>query len=73
MIADPSNPRHADPRWAVVRLLLGLGQMFGASTGLWLVLRVGVTGITIGVLVATTVLTGTSILLFGVRMPRRGL
>lgn len=44
----------AERRWAVVRLTLGTLQTFGAAMGFVLLLQVGVTRLTLAVVIATS-------------------
>lgn len=57
-------------RWAVIRLVLGQLQIFGATVALVLLFQMGVTPLSLGVVVATGLCTSVSVLLFGSRMPR---
>jgi hypothetical protein len=60
--ASATNAR----RWAVVRLVFGLLQMFGAAISLGLFVYSGITRLTLTAVLATGVFTGTSMLLFQV-------
>jgi hypothetical protein len=53
-----------EQRWAMVRLAFGFVQMFGAAFGFALILWTGVNVWSLGVVVATGPVTGTSLLLF---------
>jgi hypothetical protein len=56
--------------WAGVRLVLGLAQMAGATVGVCLLLRTGITGLTLGVVGVTGLLTVASRRFFkGTRLP----
>lgn len=57
--------------WAVLRLLLGTAQMVSAVIALLLIVQAGIGPLALGAVVVTSVLTTTSILLFGRRMPPR--
>ena len=54
-------------RWAWIRLLLGLAQMFGAILSLTLLVLTGVTSAALTVVAVTGFLTTVSIVLFGGR------
>lgn len=56
-----------DQRWALVRLGLGTFQVFGAGASLVLLMVLGLTGVTVGAILATTLATTVSVLLFGSR------
>lgn len=53
-----------EQRWAMVRLTFGFVQMFGAVFALTLILWTGVTVWSLGAVVATGLVTGTSLVLF---------
>jgi len=53
--------------WGIVRLVLGFLQVFGASLGAGLLFHVGVTRLTLLVIVLTGLCTTASVLLFGGR------
>jgi hypothetical protein len=57
-------PISREQRWAMVRLVFGFVQMFGAAFALTLILWTGVNVWSLGVVVATGLVTGTSLLLF---------
>jgi hypothetical protein len=57
-------------RWAVFRIVLGQLQIFGATVALVLLFQVGVTPLSLAVVVATGLCTSVSVLLFGSRMAR---
>jgi len=64
-----SGPPHELPRtgerlWAVVRLVLGVGQIMGATAGFSLLLQTGLSSPTLWVVAATTGLMLTSKILF---------
>lgn len=52
-------------RWAVVRLVLGLLQMFGAVFAATLIVQTGLNSLSLGIALATGLLTLLSISLFG--------
>ena len=56
-------------RWALLRLALGFAQVFGASLAFTLIARQGVTKLSLGVVVLTTICTVLSLFLF--RFQRR--
>lgn len=60
-----------EQRWAMVRLTFGFVQMFGAVFALALLLWTGVNVWSLGSVVATGLVTGTSLVLFR-RRPDRG-
>jgi hypothetical protein len=64
-------PLSYEQRWAVVRLTFGFVQMFGAVFELALLLWTGVNVWSLGSVVATGLVTGTSLMLFR-RRPGRG-
>lgn len=57
-------PSRSKVAWTVVRVILGLAQMVGASASLILLLLTGVNAWSIGGAVITSIITLTSILLF---------
>jgi hypothetical protein len=57
-------PLPPEQRRAMVRLIFGFVQMFGAVFALTLILWTGVTVWSLGALVATGLVTGTSLVLF---------
>ncbi len=59
-----TTPLSREQRWAMVRLIFGFLQMFGAAFALTLILWTGVNARSLGVVVATGLVTGTSLLLF---------
>lgn len=61
-----------EQRWAVVRLTFGFVQMFGAVFALALLLWTGVNVWSLGSVVATGLVTGTSLVLFRRRPDRAG-
>lgn len=61
-----------EQRWAVVRLTFGFVQMFGAVFALALLLWTGVNVWSLAAVVATGVVTGTSLVLFRGRPRRTG-
>lgn len=63
--ANPDQPR--ERRWGIVRLVLGFLQVFGASLGAGLLFQVGVTRLTLLVIVLTGLCTTARVLLFGGR------
>jgi hypothetical protein len=62
---DEPTPR--DKAWAIVRLVLGLGQMTGAVVALMLLLQTGVNSASIAAVILTCLLTSVSVFLFGRR------
>lgn len=68
-LAPDSRAAQAMPRWAVVRLALGLAQMTGAVTAFLFLVQTGLSSWTLGVATVTGVLTTVSVLLFGIRLP----
>jgi hypothetical protein len=61
------NPTHPDlriRRTAVIRIILGNAQMFGAVLAVVLLLLTGINGVTLGVAAATALLTVTSLILW---------
>jgi hypothetical protein len=54
-------------RWATVRLILGILQMFGAVFSLGLIVESGVTPLTLTAVLGTGVVTGVSMFLFQVQ------
>lgn len=65
-------PLSREQRWAMVRLCSGFVQMFGAVFALTLILWTGVNVWSLGVVVATGLVTGTSRVLFRHRPARAG-
>lgn len=57
----------SERRWALVRVALGILQMFGASMGAVLLFQTGVTRLSLLVVVITGLCTTLSVLLFGGR------
>ena len=60
-----------EQRWAIIRLIFGFLQMFGAAFALALILWTGVNVWSLAVVVATGLVTGTSLVLFR-RLDRGG-
>jgi hypothetical protein len=56
-----------DRKWALVRLVLGNLQIAGATASFILLAQLGVTPATLSVVVATSLCTTVSVLLFGGR------
>lgn len=56
--------------WALFRLVLGCLQMAGAVTAIVLLIQIGVTPLSLGVVVVTGLCTTVSVLLFGSDGPR---
>ena len=54
-------------RWAIVRLILGFFQMFGAAFSLGLFLHNGITPLVLGAVLITGFFTGISMLMFQVQ------
>jgi hypothetical protein len=63
-------PLSREQRWAMVRLPFGFMRMFGAVLALTLILWTGVTVWSLSAVVATGLVTGTSLVLFR-RRPAR--
>jgi len=61
---DSDRPTSKEKAWAVVRMVLGLGQMMGAVVAFYLLLQTGVNALSLGAVVVTCLLTTTSVLLF---------
>jgi hypothetical protein len=57
--------------WGLVRLALGVLQVCGAALSLALLVQTGITPLSLGAAVSTSLLTTISILLFGRRRPQR--
>lgn len=53
--------------WAIVRTVLGVAQIFGASFSFVLLIQTGVNSLTLGAIIITGLLTTISVLLFGRR------
>jgi hypothetical protein len=62
--------RSAEKRWALVRVVLGLLQMFGASLSVVLLLKMGVSPVCIAAVALTCLCATVSVILFGSRSPR---
>ena len=62
--------RLSDRHRAIARVVLGLAQMFGAAFSLVLLLRLGVTWLSLTAVALTCLSTTVSVLLFGSRPPR---
>lgn len=58
-------------RWALIRLILGFLQMFGAVFSVTLLVRTGVTVLALISVAVTSVLTTVSVLMFGARRSKR--
>lgn len=54
-----------------LRLALGISQMLGAVIAFGLLMEQGLTSLSLGVAVGTSMLTTVSILIFGSRRPRK--
>jgi hypothetical protein len=59
-----------DRRWGFVRLALGGLQMTGATAAMLLLVREGVTPLSLGIVVVTGLCTTVSVVLFGSDRPR---
>lgn len=57
--------------WSVLRLVLGLAQIVGASAAFVLLFGTGISTLTIGFTVATCLLTTISVILFGSQLPKQ--
>ena len=62
---DGGSPTIRERAWAVVRIILGLGQMIGAIVSFCLLIEIGINEWSLGMVVATCLLTCISVLLFG--------
>ena len=58
--------------WAILRVVLGVLQMFGASLSVVLLLKTGVSPVSLTAVVLTCLCTTVSVLVFGSRSPRHG-
>ena len=58
-------PTANERRWAIVRYLLGMAQMFGATFSAVLLFLTGVNSLSLGGVIITELLTTASVLLFG--------
>jgi hypothetical protein len=65
------RPLTARRRWAIVRYLLCMAQMFGAVVSLVLLITTGVNQISLSTAVLTCLLTTVSVLRFGQRTPNQ--
>ena len=65
------GPTPAERAWAVVRLILGLGQMMGAVMSFYLLIATGVNELSIACVVVTCLLTTISVVLFGGRRQQK--
>jgi hypothetical protein len=61
------RPTQKEVAWAIVRIVLGLGQMTGAAVAMMLLVQTGVNSLSFGAVILTCMLTTTSVLLFGRR------
>ena len=57
----------AERGWQTVRFVLGVLQMGGAALSLLLILRMGFTKLSLGVVMVTCLVTSISVVLFGAR------
>jgi hypothetical protein len=57
----------AHQRWALLRGVLGLAQVFGASLGVFLIVGHGLTAMSLAVFVLTTICTCLSVILFRIQ------
>ena len=64
-----SSGRWAEKRWAILRVALGLIQMFGASLSVVLLLKTGISQVSLFAVALTCLCTTVSVLLFGSRRP----
>ena len=62
---DDGSPTIRERAWAVVRIILGLGQMIGAIVSVCLLIEIGINEWSLGMVVGTCLLTCISVLLFG--------
>lgn len=65
-----AKPWTAERRWALLRLVLGFLQVFGASLAFTLLLQTGVTRLALIIVTATGLCTTLSVVLFGGRRRR---
>lgn len=65
--SSAKRTRPSERRWALLRLLLGFLQVFGASLGIGLLVQTGVTSLSLLVVTLTGLCTTLSVLLFGGR------
>ena len=63
--AETANAPHVRP-WVIVRLILGCLQMIGATISFALIVHRGITRLSLAAVIATGILTGTSMFLFQV-------
>ena len=63
--------RAVERRWAIIRVVLGLLQIFGASLSVVLLLTTGVSPVALTAVALTCLGTTVSVLLFGSHSPRR--
>jgi hypothetical protein len=61
---DDGSPTIRERAWAVVRIILGLGQMIGAIVSVYFLIETGVNAMSLGAVTVTCMLTVTSRLLF---------
>jgi hypothetical protein len=57
----------AERSWQIARFVLGVLQMGGAALSLLLILRMGFTKLSLGVVMVTCLVTSISVVLFGAR------
>ena len=65
--SSTKQTRPSERRWALLRLVLGFLQVFGASLGVGLLVQTGVTRVSLLVVTLTGLCTTVSVLLFGGR------
>jgi hypothetical protein len=66
-MSDPGWDERNKTAWALVRLVLGLAQIMGATAAAYLVLTTGLNELSLGVTLFTCLCTSVSVLLFGGR------
>jgi hypothetical protein len=64
---ETTSEHRAERRWALLRVVLGCAQMFGAAFSVVLVLETGVSPVSLTSVAITCSLTSLSVLLFGRR------
>jgi hypothetical protein len=61
------RPTGKEKVWAVVRMVLGLGQMMAAVVTFYVLIQTGMNALSLGAVAVTCVLTSLSLLVFGSR------
>jgi hypothetical protein len=62
-----NRPTAMERAWAIVRILVGFGQVTGAVVSFCLLLLLGINELSVGWFIATCVLMTVSLILFGKR------